>query len=88
MLPIKYILIFLFVAIFTVNYSSAQKQDYKRVCYYTNWSQYRTGLGKFTPQNVHPFVCTHIVYAFAKTSGNRIEAAEWNDESTEWSKGM
>lgn len=78
----------MFVAILTANYSSAQKQDYKRVCYYTNWSQYRTGLGKFKPQNVDPFVCTHIVYAFAKTSGNRIEAAEWNDESTEWSKGM
>uniref|UniRef100_K1PKV2 Acidic mammalian chitinase n=1 Tax=Magallana gigas TaxID=29159 RepID=K1PKV2_MAGGI len=78
----------LLFAILTANYSSAQKQDYKRVCYYTNWSQYRTGLGKFKPQNVDPFVCTHIVYAFAKTSGNRIEAAEWNDESTEWSKGM
>ena len=75
------------IVIFSGDYSSAQLKDYKRVCYYTNWSQYRTGLGKFTPKNVDPFLCTHVVFAFAKTSGNRIEAAEWNDESTEWSRG-
>ncbi|XP_023944029.2 probable chitinase 10 [Bicyclus anynana] len=38
---------------------------YKLVCYYTNWSWYRPGLGKFTPEDMDPSICTHIVYGFA-----------------------
>ena len=40
------------------------------------------------PENVDPYLCTHIIYAFAKLSGDRLEAFEWNDPSTEWSRGM
>ncbi|KAJ8321286.1 hypothetical protein KUTeg_001144 [Tegillarca granosa] len=60
----------------------------KTVCYYTNWSQYRTGEGKFFPENIDENLCTHLIYAFAKLDGNRIIAQEWNDESTRWSKGI
>ncbi|KAK2180319.1 hypothetical protein NP493_450g02061 [Ridgeia piscesae] len=63
-------------------------KEYKRVCYYTNWSQYRPGRGKFLPENVDPSLCTHIIYAFATMSGNRLAAYEWNDEDTAWSTGM
>ncbi|CAK1552087.1 unnamed protein product [Leptosia nina] len=38
---------------------------YKLVCYYTNWSWYRPGFGKFTPEDIDPSLCTHIVYGFA-----------------------
>ncbi|KAK7113239.1 chitotriosidase-1-like [Littorina saxatilis] len=60
----------------------------RRVCYYTNWAQYRPGAGRFVPENVDPSLCTHYIYAFATLQGNNIKAFEWNDESTPWSKGM
>ena len=58
------------------------------MCYYTNWSQYRPGDGRFVPENVDPFLCTHVIYAFAKLSGNHLAPFEWNDDSTDWSTGM
>ena len=53
--------------------------ELKRVCYYTNWSQYRNGKGKFLPSNIDPQLCTHIIYAFASMSGNQLATSEWND---------
>ena len=61
-----------------------QTDSYKRVCYYTNWSQYRPDKGKFTPDKIDPSLCTHIVYAFAKLDGNIIKSVEWNDEDSTW----
>ena len=58
------------------------------MCYVTNWSQYRPSAGKFFPENVDPTLCTHVIYAFAKLVGTHIQPYEWNDEDTEWSKGL
>ena len=58
------------------------------VCYYTNWSQYRPDGGKFFPEDIDVNLCTHVVFAFAKITDNSLEAIEWNDEDTEWSKGL
>uniref|UniRef100_A0A8C5DAS6 chitinase n=1 Tax=Gouania willdenowi TaxID=441366 RepID=A0A8C5DAS6_GOUWI len=61
-----------------------QQQDYRSiqmVCYFTNWSQYRPGEGKYTPQNVDPFLCTHLIYAFSIiNTNNELVTYEWNDE--------
>jgi hypothetical protein len=35
------------------------------VCYWGTWSNYRPGSGKFTPSDVDPSLCTHLVYSFA-----------------------
>jgi chitinase len=66
---------------FLIFYSVAA--DYKTVCYITNWAQYRHGVGQFWASDVDPFLCTHVIYAFAKVSGNNIAAFEWNDIN-EW----
>ncbi|XP_033739624.1 LOW QUALITY PROTEIN: chitinase-3-like protein 1 [Pecten maximus] len=61
---------------------------YRRVCYHSNWSQYRQSPAKFYPENIDASLCTHVIYAFATLNGNHLKAFEWNDESTAWSKGM
>lgn len=52
---------------------------YRRVCYHTNWSQYRNGPGRFIPQYIDPSLCTHLIYAFGKLQNNRIIKQEHND---------
>ncbi|XP_063446433.1 acidic mammalian chitinase-like [Mytilus trossulus] len=61
--------------------------SYKRVCFFTNWSQYRPGIGKYTADKIDPFLCTHVIYAFGKVSGNTIQPYEEND-ITQSSKGQ
>ncbi|GFO01584.1 chitinase, partial [Plakobranchus ocellatus] len=60
----------------------------RRVCYHTNWSQYRPGDGKFMPEDIDPNLCTHLIYSFAKLTNDHLAAFEWNDEDTAWSTGL
>ena len=35
------------------------------VCYYGSWAVHNKGKDKFDVEDIDPFVCTHIIYAFA-----------------------
>jgi len=60
-----------------------------RVCYYTNWAQYRSGAGKFVPEDIDASLCSHINFGFGKLGATfELEPVEWNDLDTEWSDGM
>ncbi|XP_065660309.1 chitinase-3-like protein 1 isoform X2 [Hydra vulgaris] len=61
--------------------ATATASNYVRVCYYTNWAQYRPEPMKFFPEDIDPFLCTHIMYSFAKiTNYNKLDMYEWNDD--------
>ncbi|XP_006025096.1 acidic mammalian chitinase-like isoform X1 [Alligator sinensis] len=53
---------------------------YKLVCYFNNWSQFRPEAAKYTPEDVDPFLCTHLIYSFAGIKDHKITTTEWNDE--------
>jgi len=44
--------------------SGGYADNRKVVCYYANWAVYRQGNAQFTPQNINPYLCTHLIYAF------------------------
>ena len=39
--------------------------QYKVICYYTNWSWYRPGEGKYEPSDIDVNLCTHVLFGFA-----------------------
>jgi len=44
-----------------------------RVCYVTNWSRYRIGDAKFEIEFIDPFMCSHIIYAYATVDEQKPE---------------
>jgi len=65
----------------------ATVQSYVRVCYFTNWAQYRNGVGKYDlSRDYQTGLCTHLVFSFGKIVGDQrgahLEIFEWNDETT------
>ena len=51
---------------------SGQRRDYKVICYYADWSVYYETNYKFTPKDIDPQLCTHLIYAFAKFANDSI----------------
>lgn len=56
------------------------RAEYKRVCYLSNWAQYRPEDGRFLPTHTDAALCTHLIFAFASMEGNRLKPYEWNDD--------
>ncbi|NXR52004.1 CHIA chitinase, partial [Hippolais icterina] len=54
---------------------------YLLTCYFTNWAQYRPDKGRYTPDNIDPNLCTHLIYAFAGMNNNEITTSVCNDEA-------
>ena len=62
-------------------------QSYLRVCYFTNWAQYRNSVGKYDlSRDYQTGLCTHLIFSFGKivpdSRGAHLETFEWNDEAT------
>ncbi|KAJ3624357.1 hypothetical protein MTP99_017991 [Tenebrio molitor] len=68
--------------------SKKDKDGYKVVCYYTNWSQYRVKIGKFTPEDIIPDLCTHIIFAFGWLKKGKLSSFESNDETKDGKTGL
>lgn len=62
--------------------------DYKVVCYYTNWSQYRVKIGKFLPEDIPADLCTHLIFAFGWLKKGKLSSFESNDETKDGKVGL
>lgn len=40
--------------------------QYKRMCVVTNWSQYRSGRGRFQYDFIEPYLCNYVIYTSVK----------------------
>uniref|UniRef100_G3TJF1 Oviduct-specific glycoprotein n=1 Tax=Loxodonta africana TaxID=9785 RepID=G3TJF1_LOXAF len=54
---------------------------HKLVCYFTNWAYSRPDAASILPQDLDPFLCTHLIFAFASVKNNRIVAKNVQDEN-------
>ncbi|KAI3386151.1 hypothetical protein SNEBB_010021 [Seison nebaliae] len=59
------------------------KSRYIVACYFTNWGVHRAKKSsQLKPENIDPFICTHIIYAFANLNGATITHGIPNDIRT------
>ncbi|CAH1391338.1 unnamed protein product [Nezara viridula] len=49
-------------------------------CYLTSWSAKRPGAGRFSPSDLQPNLCTHVIYAFATLTDHKLAAATGTED--------
>lgn len=61
----------------------------KVVCYFSGWAFYRPGSGRFDIDNIDPFLCTHINYAFANMDNSTWELVSYDPwyDLAPWDQG-
>jgi len=64
------------------------EKEYKIVCYYTNWSQYRPKIGKFLPEDIPAHLCTHVIFAFGWMKKGKLSSFETQDETKDGKPGF
>jgi chitinase len=75
----RFLAVVLFIAVALAAVNGACQ---RRVCYFANWAQYgATENTRLFANEIDPFLCTHIIYAFAKITDKKLASVEWNDES-------
>ncbi|XP_036361230.1 chitinase-3-like protein 1 isoform X1 [Octopus sinensis] len=57
-------------------------------CYYTSFAQTRRGIGKFVPENINPYLCTHIIFAFVDVSRDGRSLVPVNDNDVQPERGL
>ncbi|XP_035213611.1 chitinase-3-like protein 1 [Stegodyphus dumicola] len=69
--------------------TNGASKSHKVVCYLGSWANYRNGEGKFLIEDIDPFLCTHLIYGFAKLSyDNKIAAYDpYLDLKENWGLG-
>ena len=62
-------------------YFQPAASEYVRGCYYTDWSQHRDKGAAFLPEDIDPFLCTHVLFAFAlvNRTSHTMDIKEKND---------
>ncbi|XP_037671206.1 oviduct-specific glycoprotein [Choloepus didactylus] len=53
---------------------------YKLVCYFSNWARSRPSPASILPQDLDPFLCTHLIFAFASMNNSQIVPKDLQDE--------
>ncbi|RNA00939.1 chitotriosidase-1 precursor [Brachionus plicatilis] len=62
--------------------------NFKKICYFTNWAQFRPTGTEFLPEDIDPKLCTHVIYAFAKIENFRLANTEPNDVGIDNGPGL
>ncbi|XP_054011753.1 probable chitinase 10 [Hylaeus anthracinus] len=50
----------------------SNNDEFKVICYFTNWAWYRQEGGKFLPEDIDTDLCTHVLYGFAVLDGSQL----------------